>query len=55
MLVAPLDFFVEDHAIKPLLGRFGNQLFGQGDMFLGGKAEAANDPFQLGLGLFDSL
>ncbi len=55
MAVAALDFFVHDHAVKPFLGRLGNQFFRQRDVFLGGKTEAVNDPLLLVLGFLDAL
>ena len=49
------DFFVHDHAVKTFLGRLGQQFFGDGDVFLGGEAEAVNDALHLHFGLFNAL
>ena len=55
VVVAALDFLVHDDAVKALLGRLGNQFFGQGDVFLAGEAEAVDDAFDLVFGVFDAF
>jgi len=55
MVVAPLDFFVHDHAVEPFLRGLGNKFFGQGDVLLAGEAEAVNDSFDLVFGVFNAF
>ena len=55
MLLPPLDLLVNNDPVEALLGRLGNEFFGQGDVFLAGEAEAVNDAFDLVLRLFDAL
>ena len=43
MAFAAVDFLVNDDAVETFLGRFGNQFFGQRNVFLGGETEAVND------------
>ena len=43
MVFAAFDFFVENDAVKAFFGRFGNEFFGQGDVFFAGKTEAVDD------------
>jgi hypothetical protein len=55
MVVAALDLFIEDNAVEPFLGGFGDQFFGEGDMFFAGEAEAINDAFDLVFGVLDAF
>ena len=49
------DFLVHNHAVESLLRRLGQQFFRDGNVFLGGEAEAVNDALHLDFGLFDAL
>ena len=55
MAFAVGDFLVHDHAVEAFLGRLGQQFFRDGDVFLGGEAEAVNEALHLDLGLLDAL
>jgi len=54
VLFPALDLIVHDDAIKTLLGRLANQFFREGDVFLGGKAEAINNLLHAGLGFLNA-
>ncbi len=45
--------FVENNAVKPLSRRISQQLFSQGNMFLGGEPNAINDLLELIFGRFN--
>ena len=55
MVVPPVHLFVNNNPVKPLLGRLGNDLLGQGNVLLAGETEAVNDAFDLVLRLLDPL
>ena len=55
VVVAAFDLLVEDDTVETLLGRLRNQLLGQSNVFLAGKTEAVNDPFNLVLRIFNAL
>ena len=55
MAFAVGDFLVHNHAVKTLLGRLGQEFLRNGDVFLGGEAEAVNDALHLDFGLLDAL
>src|SRR5439155_12574565 len=42
VVVAALDFFVENDPVETVFGRFGNELFGQSDVLLAGETEAVD-------------
>ena len=49
------DFLVHHHAVKAFLGRLGEEFLGDGDVLLGGEAEAVNQALHLRFGLLDAL
>ncbi len=55
VVVAALDFFVDDDAVEAFLGGFGNEFFGEGDVFLAGEAEAVDDAFDFVFGVLDAF
>lgn len=55
MAVAVKDDFVDDDAVKSLFGGDGEQFFGQGDVFLGGKTEGVDEVPDLVLSFLDAL
>ena len=55
VVVAALDLFVENDAVEPFLGRFGNEFFGQCDVLLAGETEAVDDFFDLVFRVFNAL
>ena len=55
VLFAAVDFLVHDHTIKSFLGRLGDELLRQCDVFLAGEAEAVNDTLHLVLGILNAL
>ena len=55
MVVAAFDLFVDNHAVKPFLGRLGDQLLGQRNVLFASETETINDRLDLIFGLFDSF
>ena len=55
VFLAGLDDLVDRNPVEPLLGGIGCQLFGQGNMLLGGEAQAVQDALDLKFGSLDSL
>lgn len=55
VLIAAGDFFIDDDAVEPFFGWFGDEFFSEGDMFLGGEAEAVNDAFDFVLSVLNSF
>ena len=55
MRFAALDLLVHNDPVEPFLGGLAHQLFGQGDVLLGGEAEIADDAFDFGFRCFDAL
>ena len=55
MAGAVVDQLVHDDAVEAFLGRLGEQLLRQGQVLLGGEAEAVDDPARLRFGGLDAL
>src|SRR5882672_1246439 len=55
MAFTPWDLFVEDHAIKSLFWRIGNQFLRQRDVFLSGETQAVDNALDFVLGALNPL
>jgi hypothetical protein len=55
VVVAPFDLLVHDHAVEALLGRLGDQFFGQRDVLLAGEAETIDNQLDFVFGVFDAF